>query len=133
VTRFSSARHFGSWMGLTPREHSSANTRHLHGISKRGDNHLRAAGGRVLWASWLHFYPLPERLHGEVVFATGQHLDLRPRQALELLIALATFTKVSSEMRRRREGISQNHSKEAFLSVFESRSTSCAGLTGALA
>jgi transposase len=41
VTHFSSARHFGSWIGLTPREHSSANTRHLHGISKRGDNQLR--------------------------------------------------------------------------------------------
>jgi len=41
VTHFSSARHFGSWLGLTPREHSSANTRQLHGISKRGDNQLR--------------------------------------------------------------------------------------------
>ena len=41
VTHFSSARHFGSWIGLTPREHSSANSRHLHGISKRGDNQLR--------------------------------------------------------------------------------------------
>ena len=41
VTHFSSARHFGSWLGLTPREHSSAQTRHLHGISKRGDNQLR--------------------------------------------------------------------------------------------
>jgi transposase len=41
VTHFSSARHFGSWIALTPREHSSANTRHLHGISKRGDNQLR--------------------------------------------------------------------------------------------
>lgn len=41
VTHFSSARHFGSWIGLTPREHSSANNRHLHGISKRGDNQLR--------------------------------------------------------------------------------------------
>lgn len=41
VTHFSSARHFGSWLGLTPREHSSANSRHLSGISKRGDNYLR--------------------------------------------------------------------------------------------
>jgi transposase len=41
VTHFRSARHFGSWVGLTPREHSSANSRHLHGISKRGDSQLR--------------------------------------------------------------------------------------------
>jgi transposase len=41
VSHFNSARHFGSWLGLTPREHSSANARHLHGISKRGDNQLR--------------------------------------------------------------------------------------------
>jgi len=41
VTHFSSARHFGSWLGLTPREHSSANSRHLSGISKRGDSYLR--------------------------------------------------------------------------------------------
>lgn len=41
VTHFRSARQFGSWVGLTPREHSSAHTRHLGGISKRGDTHLR--------------------------------------------------------------------------------------------
>lgn len=41
VTHFKSARQFGSWVGLTPREHSSANTRRLHGISKRGDAYLR--------------------------------------------------------------------------------------------
>lgn len=41
VSSFKSARHFGSWVGLTPRESSSANTRHLSGISKRGDSYLR--------------------------------------------------------------------------------------------
>jgi transposase len=41
VTAFRNARQFGSWIGLTPREHSSAHTRHLGGISKRGDVHLR--------------------------------------------------------------------------------------------
>lgn len=41
VAHFTSARHFGSWLGLTPRESSSANTRHLSGISKRGDRYLR--------------------------------------------------------------------------------------------
>jgi transposase len=40
VTHFKDARHFASWFGLTPKEHSSGATRHL-GISKRGDRHLR--------------------------------------------------------------------------------------------
>jgi transposase len=41
VTQFRNARQFGSWIGLTTREHSSAHTRHMGGISKRGDVHLR--------------------------------------------------------------------------------------------
>ena len=38
---FRSGRHFSAWLGLTPREHSSGNTRILGGISKRGDRHVR--------------------------------------------------------------------------------------------
>jgi transposase len=41
VTHFQDARHFASWFGLTPKEHSSGSTRHLGRISKRGDKHLR--------------------------------------------------------------------------------------------
>ena len=41
VTRFRSSRHFASYLGLTPREHSSGNTRRLGRISKRGDVYLR--------------------------------------------------------------------------------------------
>ncbi len=41
VERFSSGRHFSSYLGLTPRERSSGNTRRLGGISKRGDRYLR--------------------------------------------------------------------------------------------
>ena len=37
----SDARHFASWFGLTPKEHSSGSTRHLGRISKRGDRYLR--------------------------------------------------------------------------------------------
>jgi Transposase IS116/IS110/IS902 family/Bacterial mobilisation protein (MobC) len=36
-----SGRHFASWLGLTARERSSAETRRLGGISKRGDVYLR--------------------------------------------------------------------------------------------
>ncbi len=41
LTRFPSGRHFASYLGLTPREHSSGNIRRLGAISKRGDVYLR--------------------------------------------------------------------------------------------
>lgn len=41
VRHFRDARHFASWFGLTPKEHSSGGTRHLGRISKRGDRYLR--------------------------------------------------------------------------------------------
>jgi len=39
--RFSTGRKLSSWIGLTPREHSSGNTRFLGGISKQGDSYVR--------------------------------------------------------------------------------------------
>lgn len=51
VLRFPSGRHLASWLGLTPREHSSGNVRRLGAISKRGDRYLRTLlihGGRSL-------------------------------------------------------------------------------------
>jgi transposase len=41
VQHFRDARHFASWFGLTPKEHSSGSSRHLGRISKRGDRYLR--------------------------------------------------------------------------------------------
>ncbi|WP_018227528.1 transposase [Methyloversatilis universalis] len=41
VSHFRDARHFASWFGLTPREHSSGLTRKLGRISKQGDKYLR--------------------------------------------------------------------------------------------
>ena len=41
VWRFPTCRHFASYLGLTPREHSSGLIRRLGGISKRGDVYLR--------------------------------------------------------------------------------------------
>ena len=41
IERFRSGRHFASWLGITPREHSSGNTRRLGRMSKRGDAYLR--------------------------------------------------------------------------------------------
>jgi transposase len=41
VGHFKDARHFAAWFGLTPKEHSSGNTRKLGRISKRGDAYVR--------------------------------------------------------------------------------------------
>lgn len=41
VTHFHDARHFASWFGLTPKEHSSGQHRQLGRISKQGDRYLR--------------------------------------------------------------------------------------------
>jgi transposase len=41
IQRFPSGRHLASWLGLTAREHSSAETRRLGRISKQGDVYLR--------------------------------------------------------------------------------------------
>ena len=41
VGRFPTARHFASYLGLTPHEHSSGMRRRLGSISKRGDVYLR--------------------------------------------------------------------------------------------
>ena len=53
VGRFPSARHFASYLGLTPRERSSGLRRRLGAISKRGDVYVRMLlthGARaVLW------------------------------------------------------------------------------------
>ena len=41
IHRFRSGRDFAAYLGLTPREHSSGNTRRLGRISKRGNSYLR--------------------------------------------------------------------------------------------
>jgi transposase len=41
VAQYKDARHFASWFGLTPKEHSSGQQRRLGRISKRGDSYLR--------------------------------------------------------------------------------------------
>lgn len=41
IHSFRRARQFAAWLGLTPREYSTAQTRHLGRISKRGDSYLR--------------------------------------------------------------------------------------------
>ena len=47
VQHFHNARHFASWFGLTPKEHSSGSTRRIGRISKRGDRYLRMLSAPV--------------------------------------------------------------------------------------
>lgn len=39
--QFHSSRRFAGWLGVTPKEHSSGEHRHLGGLTKRGDAYLR--------------------------------------------------------------------------------------------
>lgn len=53
--QFSTAKQFASWLGLTPKEHSSGGKQRLGGISKRGDSYFRyllVHGARAL-ARWV--------------------------------------------------------------------------------
>jgi transposase len=58
IHRFPSGRHFASFLGLTPKEASSAERRHLGAISKHGDVYLRTLlihGARsLLWSAKGH-------------------------------------------------------------------------------
>jgi transposase len=66
MNRFPSARHFASYLGLTPREHSTGHHRRLGAISKRGDRYLRMLlihGARaVLCHAKTKTAPAPDRL-----------------------------------------------------------------------
>jgi transposase len=41
VTQFRSGRHFAAWLGLVPREHSTAGKQRMGGISRAGNERLR--------------------------------------------------------------------------------------------
>lgn len=66
VHRFPSARHFASYLGLTPRERSTGQHRRLGAISKRGDRYLRMLlihGARaILCHAKMRTAPAPDRL-----------------------------------------------------------------------
>jgi transposase len=58
IHRFATARHFASYLGLTPSERSSGERRSLGGISKRGDRYLRTLliqGARALISATKQF------------------------------------------------------------------------------
>jgi transposase len=61
IHRFGSGRHFASFLGLTPKEYSSASRRRLGAISKQGDVYLRTllvqAARSVLWRARVAPHP----------------------------------------------------------------------------
>ena len=63
IRRFPSGRHFASFLGLTPREDSSASRRRLGAISKQGDVYIRMLlthGARsVVWHAKAAAHPTP--------------------------------------------------------------------------
>jgi len=87
VQRFPSARHFASYLGLTPRERSTGQRRQLGAISKRGDTYLRMLlihGARAVLAhAKTKTAPAPDRLR-----AWALHLE-RLRGHNKAAVALA--------------------------------------------
>ena len=66
VQHFRDARHFASWFGLTPKEHSSGSSRYLGHISKRGDRYLRTLlthGARAVLRAASHTGAVPYWIH----------------------------------------------------------------------
>lgn len=63
IHRFRSGRHFASFLGLTPKEYSSASRRRLGAISKQGDVYVRTllvqAARSVLWRARVTSQPTP--------------------------------------------------------------------------
>lgn len=61
IHRFGSGRHFASFLGLTPKEYSSASRRRLGAISKQGDVYLRTllvqAARSILWRARVSAQP----------------------------------------------------------------------------
>ena len=78
IQRFPSCRHFASYLGLTPREHSSGERRRLGRINKCGDSYLRTLlihGGRsLLWSAHRrNAKPSPLQLWGLKIHETRGH------------------------------------------------------------
>ena len=90
--RFRSGRHFASWIGITPREHSSGNRRRLGRISKRGDSYLRMLliqGARAT----LRSAKLKHQRGGELSRVEVWALELQQRQGHnKAAVALANKT-----------------------------------------
>jgi transposase len=59
IHRFPSARHFASWLGLTPREYSSGPKRYLGNTHVHNKAAVAVANklARVAWAVWTHQRP----------------------------------------------------------------------------
>ena len=96
ATQFKSARHFAAWLGLLPRECSTAGRQRLGGISRAGDERLRQL--LVLGATAVIQHAKPGRL------ATSQWLlnllNRKPRKVAAVALANKTARIVWAMMTR---------------------------------
>jgi transposase len=94
IGRFASGRHFASYLGLTPREHSSGMRRRLGSISKRGDVYLRTLlihGARAVLRS-AKLRERPDRLRAWALHVESRRGHNKAAVALANKIARIAWT-----------------------------------------
>ena len=91
IQRFPSGRHFASFLGLTAKEASSGEQRHLGAISKRGDGYLRMLvihGGRsLLWSA-------KQRRRPDALRAWGLRLEQRRGHNVAAVAVANTLARI---------------------------------------
>ncbi len=110
IHSFPSGRHLASWLGITPREHSSGGRRYLGHISKQGNRYLRmllihGARSALLVAQQRHRTGVPlSRLQRWAVEKTRDH---HPNQ---VAVALANkLARIAWEVWRRGRSFDGNY------------------------
>jgi transposase len=74
IHAFRTARRFASWLGLTPKEHSTGNRRRLGAITKQGDVYLRCLlthGARAVLQAACRAHRASKRLTSVQQWAVG--------------------------------------------------------------
>ncbi len=90
---FQSGRHLASWLGITPREHSTGSRRRLGRISKQGDAYLRTL--LIHGARSLLCVALARRNQGNPLTALQQWAVARTQQAHLNKAAVAVANKLA--------------------------------------
>ena len=103
IQRFASGRHFASYLGLTPREHSSGLRRRLGSINKAGDGYLRTlliCGARaVLNAAQRGKLKQPDRLRRWALQVQGLRVHNRAAVALANKLARIVWAVWNNDSR----------------------------------
>ena len=84
--RFESGRHFAAWLGLTPKEHSTAGKQRMGGISRAGDERMRQL--LVLGATAVIQHAKPNKAKPSALMAwLLPLLERRPRKLAAVALA----------------------------------------------